>query len=62
MRFGINCTPTIETNVWQIKSLCDYSCKNVMEIVQPNENLNIYGLCNVLHWVPVFTVEIPSSV
>ena len=24
MRFGIDCTPTIETNVWQIKSPCDY--------------------------------------
>ena len=24
VRFGINCTPTIETNVWQTKSLSDY--------------------------------------
>ena len=24
MRFGINCTPTIGTSVWQTKSLCDY--------------------------------------
>ena len=23
MQFGFNCTPTIETNVWQTKSLCD---------------------------------------
>ena len=34
VRFGINCTPTIGTNVWQIKPLCDYS-----------DNHNCAGMC-----------------
>ena len=28
MRFGINCIPTIRTNVWQTKSLCNYRYKH----------------------------------
>ena len=30
MGFGINCTPTIDSNVWQTKSLCNYKYNTII--------------------------------